>query len=127
MDGLFDGITLPFIIAMGFALILSFWLFHKWDIPTFFKTSLNLDNPFKSLLFIFLFGTILAVLGLMLCFSLQLNVDATQIVTGAIVGFTCALIPGLFRDKSSQNTGRSSNTPAKRTAPPNKGGKRSKG
>lgn len=127
MDGLFSSVTLLFFVGLLAGLVGFTFLYKKVDIPGYFKSSFRLNTRVKTVVFIIIFGVMLAFCLALIMDVLRLSDGAMQVVEGISVGFMCSMLPTLLiTNRNSGNSGGTASGKNSRQSSQS-GGRRSKG
>lgn len=98
MDYLFESLTVYLMIGLALGVAGFLFLWRKWDLPGYLKTRFRLDTRVKNILFLVVFGMLLAFCLAMLMDVAGLPLPVAQFLEGLGIGFNCSLIPGLLRE-----------------------------
>lgn len=90
------------LIVGAVVLIACILIFRKWDLPSWVKRKLGLQKRWKAVLFVFIFGVVLAFLTALICSWLRVDMTIYQAVNGVVIGFVCAMIVGIITKESAQ-------------------------
>lgn len=107
---MFDAVTIYVALGLLSGLIVFLLVFKKWDLPAYLKKHYKLNTRVKMLLFVLVFGVILAVCMTMLANVLRLPPAAAQVIEGLTIGFNCAVVVGLLRPADGRGKGPDANT-----------------
>ena len=127
MGELFTSYVLGGLLA---GLILFLLLFRLWNLPAKMKAHFKLNSRIKIGLFIVLAGFAVAILVTALVGVLALPDTVSQIVEGAGIGFSCALVVGVLNAPgadSGKNAPQGRTRAANRQSSTDNKGRRSKG
>lgn len=110
---MFDAVTIYVALGLLAGLIVFLLVFKKWDLPAYLQKQYKLNTRVKMLLFVLVFGIILAVCMTMLANVLRLSAAAAQLIEGLTIGFNCAVVVGLLRPEDGRGKGPNADTKTK--------------